>query len=451
MGAIASPIQSILGGGATNGGSWTAQAAPLTNPLAPGQLQASYEQQQAALTGQQNLAQQLSGQAQMGMGQQANVYGQQQDLANALRMQSMGQGPNPAQAALNQATGQNIAAQSAMMGGQRGANQNVGLMSRQIANQGAHTQQQAVGQGAIMQAQQQMAAQQQLAAQQQAMQQVSQQQIGNQMGSQQAFTNAALGAQGQAIGGTNAFNQAAVGSIGSMNSANANMAAANAHNQAGLLGGLMNGIGQAGMMGAFSGGSGASGSSMAANGLADLGGIFGAEGGLGSMASFGGGAGLAGAGEGFGAAGGSLAAAGTGAATGAAIAAYKGGKIDSHLQQVHQLYHGGQVNALVSPGEKYLSPKEAKNVASGKESIKNAGKTFKGKAMVKGDSKKNDNIPTKLEEGGIVIPRSVMQSADPIKEGTKFLVEALKKHGKSGEEQSDFKKALQSAIKSRSK
>lgn len=101
-------------------------------------VQASMEQQKAFLAA-------LNGQN--ALGNQGQVYGQLQGVVN-------GQGPNPAMAMLNQATGNNIANQGAMMAGQRGASGNVGMMARLAAQQGANTQQQAIGQGASLQAQQ---------------------------------------------------------------------------------------------------------------------------------------------------------------------------------------------------------------------------------------------------------------------------------------------------------
>jgi hypothetical protein len=85
--------------------------------------------------------------AQGAVGNQQQVYGQLQNVA-------AGQGPNPAQAMLNQATGQNVQNQAALQAGQRGAAANVGLMARNAGLQGANIQQQAAGQGATMQAQQ---------------------------------------------------------------------------------------------------------------------------------------------------------------------------------------------------------------------------------------------------------------------------------------------------------
>ena len=55
---------------------------------------------------------------------------------------------------LNQATGTNVSNQAALMAGQRGASQNVGLIARQAGQQGAQIQQQAAGQGATLQANQ---------------------------------------------------------------------------------------------------------------------------------------------------------------------------------------------------------------------------------------------------------------------------------------------------------
>lgn len=131
----------------------------------------------------QNFSEPLAGQA---MQQQA-TYNNQSNLAGQLMAQSQGQGPNPAQAQLNQTTAQNIQNQGAMMASQRGASSNPALLARQVAMQGAQTQQQAVGQSATMNAQQQLAAQQEQA------------QVLNNMGGQSnqamSITQGALAAQ----------------------------------------------------------------------------------------------------------------------------------------------------------------------------------------------------------------------------------------------------------------
>lgn len=160
-------------------------------------------------------------------GEQGNVYGQQQSLANTLLNQSQGQGPNPAQAALNQNTGNNIAAQAALMASQRGASANPGQIARMAAQQGAATQQNAVGQGATLQAQQELAAQQALQQQQAAM-------------ANQALQGENIQQTGQA-----AQNNAINAGVNGANQLNAQANAANASASSGLLGGLLSAGGAA--------------------------------------------------------------------------------------------------------------------------------------------------------------------------------------------------------------
>lgn len=83
-------------------------------------------------------------------------------LANMLMIQAQGGGPNLANQNLQNFTGQNVASQAALMGGQRGASSNPGMIARQIGQQGAGIQQQAAGQAASNVLAQQLAAQQQL-------------------------------------------------------------------------------------------------------------------------------------------------------------------------------------------------------------------------------------------------------------------------------------------------
>ena len=88
---------------------------------------------------------------------------------------------------------------------------------------------------------------------------------------------------------------------------------------------------------------------------------------------------------------------------------------------------GGMVPALVSPGEKYLSPKDVQKVKAGAEPMKE-GKTIPGKPKVGGakNDYANDTISAKLEEGGIVLPRSVTQSKHPQWAAHKFVASILK-------------------------
>lgn len=91
---------------------------------------------------------------------------------------------------------------------------------------------------------------------------------------------------------------------------------------------------------------------------------------------------------------------------------------------------GGKVPALVSPGERYLSPKEVSEVAKGKKSPIKAGEKIPGKPKVKGakNSYKNDTVHRTLEEGGIVLPRSVTQAKDAPKKAAEFVKAILAKN-----------------------
>jgi hypothetical protein len=93
---------------------------------------------------------------------------------------------------------------------------------------------------------------------------------------------------------------------------------------------------------------------------------------------------------------------------------------------------GGKVPAMLSPGERYLPPKEVKAVAKGEKSPMQAGEKIKGKPKVGGakNSYANDVIPKTLEEGGIVLPRSVTQAKHPQWEAHKFVSAILAKKGK---------------------
>lgn len=110
----------------------------------------------------------------------------------------------------------------------------------------------------------------------------------------------------------------------------------------------------------------------------------------------------------------------------------EGGKVPSAngpKSMVAQILKGGHgyakggkvVPAMVSPGEKYLNPREAKKVAEGKASPAKEGKVIPGKPKFKGNNYANDTVPAKLESGGVIIPNSVMQSDDPIKGAAAFV------------------------------
>lgn len=425
MGNLVHGIGQLLGGTPNNAGF---QAVGGANQQQAG---TAYNQTQQGIAAQQALMQALANQG--GLQNQANVYNQIQGVAN-------GTGPNPAQAMLNQATGQNVQNQAALMAGQRGAGANAGLLARQAAQQGAGLQQQAVGQGASMQAAQQLGALGQLGG-------LANQQVANQMGATQGFNQATQGQQ-----------QNVLGALGQQNATNEQIAASNAQRNASAIGGLGGGIGSA---------------------IGFLGDKFLAEGGMVPNPKVG------------------------------AVEPSKrfSGDLEPHVEHMAKIYHphmfseggqvqdqdqnqklqygggtqqekqqraqqaqqgfmkaaqdnpisnaiawaqskmahGGKVPAMVSPGEVYLTPEKAKEVAKdGKNPIKE-GEKIPGKAKVKGDSYSNDTVPKKLEAGGVVIPKSIMESDDPAGNAHAFVTKLMEKSKEHG----DFKEALKTAMTKR--
>ncbi len=90
----------------------------------------------------------------------------QQMLHDILSASANGQGPSPAAAEYAKNTGDNIAAQTALMAGTRGGGANVGLLAKQAGQAGGQIQQQAASDAAILKANEQIAARQQLQQQQ---------------------------------------------------------------------------------------------------------------------------------------------------------------------------------------------------------------------------------------------------------------------------------------------
>lgn len=128
-------------------GQYAPAMAPITNAATKKQANAAYNTSQDALAQQAALLAALRGQN--GITNQSDVYNNLNGVAN-------GTGPNPALAMLEQATGQNVAQQAALAAGTRGASSNVGMTQRNAANVGANIQQNAAGQAAVMQANQQL-------------------------------------------------------------------------------------------------------------------------------------------------------------------------------------------------------------------------------------------------------------------------------------------------------
>lgn len=414
---------------------WEASGTNITAPTTAGQAQTAYDQTQQGLQGQQAFLQAL--QAQGGLGNQSSVFGQQQNLANMMQGVAAGTGPNPALAQLNQTTGQNIASTSAALAGARGAGSNPALAARSAARLGADTQQQAVGQGATLAAQQQIAGMDALSRQQQQMAAMANQQVANQAAATNAYSTSAQNQQQNLLSSINAQNQANVAMQSNMNQANVAMQGKMADAQ----GGLLNSLGK------------------------PFGLSFGATGGLVKKHQIG---------NNYSeyADGGEVQRMAPPAidtpwnmSTGPVEAGNlntgkdkekEGGKepiadlpglLKSGLKDVASaalgipgfgMAKGGKVPALVSPGEKYLTPGQAQDVLKGKENPLN-GKTIPGKAKVKGDSYANDTVPVTLEEGGCVIPRSVLQSDQPMKNAIKFVHAHMKKMAQGGKVENEKK------------
>jgi hypothetical protein len=133
----------------------------------------------------------------------------QTGLLNDLQAQAAGGGPNPAQAALANATGTNVANTAATIASARGAGANPGLAARSGAMAGSAIQQQAVGQSAELQANQQIAAQQLLAG-------VGSNLVGQGQNAAGQFVNAA----GVPVSALGQQNNAEIGAKGQINQVN---------------------------------------------------------------------------------------------------------------------------------------------------------------------------------------------------------------------------------------
>lgn len=472
MGAVGGLLG--LSGGASGTGFASPQAANIDAPTTVKQVNTAYGANQQALAQQQALLEAL--QRQNGLQNQSAVYNQLADIA-------AGRGPNPAQAMLNQATGQNVANQAALMAGQRGANANVGLLARQAAQQGAQTQQQSAGQAATMEAQQALNALQ-------AQGQLANTQANQQINATSGLTQAQQNEQNNLLNAIAAQNNAKIGMQSNINTANAGLASQSMGMQGQIFGGLAGGIGTGfGLLKAEGGevkryddggqviaGSGqyapidpnsdvfdpqnqekkksadmnikpgqsqlydprsgnniTSASNAATSAAAPKS----------SFAKFI--AGMNSAGNtndpiksGTGALGQAIGSALRNAFSSSPSPSQPinmpqaGGSSDVSPGQaqpdVMNAAKGGPVPALVSPGERYLSPRDVEKVKAGSSPM-SVGEKIPGKAKVGGakNSYANDTVPKTLEEGGIVLPRSVTQSKQPHIEAMKFVKEVMRK------------------------
>lgn len=373
-------IGGMLGGSGGQGGAFNAASPQNSSIVSPTDIRQFQGNLTSGLGQQQNLYDQLA--AQNGVQNQGNVFQQQQQLAQQLQAQTQGQGPNPAQAALAQATGANTSNQAALMAGQRGAGANAGLIARQAAMQGGANQQGAVGQSATMQAQQQLAAQQQLQQQQASMANVAGQQVGQQQQQGNAYTQNALGA-------TTGFLNAATGLQSNANNVNGSMAAQNAKGQYGLL----SGIGTALAM---------------------------AQGG--QVPSY--------------AIGGDV----QGGQGGSMLASFMNGQIGSFQNPGDNASMGMPKKSKEKDptGATTTTPTQITDTSNptqtldiGSLDMKSKGGHVGGQAKVKGDSYKNDNVPALLSPGEVVIPRRIMQGPDAANKSAQFVAAILAKNGRA--------------------
>lgn len=208
-----------------------AGAAPITQGTNATQLSTAYGGAQAGLTDQQDLVKQTHPGVVQGLDAQSQLSGQLSD-------QAAGRGPNPALSALQASTGNNIQQQAALAAGQRGAGANAGMIAANNAQQGAQIQQNAVGQAATLQAQQQLAAQQ-------AQQQLAATQVGQNAGAIQGENQQQQNEQNILQGANNASNTAGVSQQSNLNTTNANVASGNQAAAGNVFGGLMSGASSA--------------------------------------------------------------------------------------------------------------------------------------------------------------------------------------------------------------
>jgi len=372
-------------GGGAGGTSFNVQ-----NPLQPGQLQSSASGVGNSLQSQQALLQAL--QAQNGIGNQSQVYGQLQGIASGA--------VNPAQAQFAQNTQANVANQAALMAGQRGASSNVGLIARQAAQQGAATQQQAVGQEATQQAQNQIAAIGQAGN-------LASTQAAQQIGATATNTQANLANQGQALG-----------AAGQYNAAQAGLAGTQMQGQQALIGGALNGAGVA--LGHAAGGdivkmADGGDPAVAAPSVSGPASSFGQfMKGMGSTQQLGGQVNPLQSGMSS-----LVSALGSKKSAGANVAMPNGSV-------------AGPSNNFGAP---QLQMPEMKAQGGATKDFRTGGKVDatspKEKAVKGGNSYANDKIPAVLSEHEIVLPRSVTLSKDPVGDSAKFVASVIaKRRGK---------------------
>lgn len=398
-------VGGMLGiGGGNQGASFHAQQADILQPANVGQANEAYGQANSGINQQQAFLNAL--QAQNGIGNQANVFQQQQGLANQLQGIANGTGPNPAMAQLNNATGANIANQAALMAGQRGAGSNVGLLARQAAMQGGNIQQQAVGQGAQLQANQSLNALGSLQGQQANMANLAGAQVGQQANALTGYNQAAQSEQGNLLGALSNYNNAKVNMQSNANTSNSGIAQTNAQGQQAMLGGALGGIGAAahflnrgGVVKNYADGG-------AVNGPSSFAGKF--------LSGWSG---------------------GQQAMTGNSVFSGMGGDnqgaqaLNRGMNQFGAGLGEGIHSLMSSPAPTPMMPSPTSGNQLGHPSEFQSGGSVSGKASQKGDSLKNDTVPAFLSPGEIVLPRHITQSGNAPEKAKQFVEAIMAKQG----------------------
>jgi hypothetical protein len=436
---------------------------------------------QKAATGQQgNLNTSLGnangvGVEQGAVGNLQDVFSKQGQTLGQLSDISQGRGPNPAQTMLNQATGQNVANQAALMAGQRGAGTNVGMIARQAGQQGAGIQQNAAGQAATLEAQQRLGALGQMGGQEQNMGNTGQQignlgagivgqtqtgigqlfgqgatttgqaigqnatnlgagntQVGNVIGATGQNITGNLGNQGQVLGSAGQYNADVTAGTGNVNTNNTNMNIPVIKGKQDVTGGILNGAGPilGGLSGIIGGGSGAAGAAGAGEGAAT------AANAAPYIAEVGAAAAKGGMIEKSYADGGDVNQPDSGPSVVQAPAPIQQpGPQSSFGRFLTGIGSGMKTNGSTDPLQKgttnfltALSKMSKGGMAKDGGPVK--AKTPDQKAVKKGNSYDNDKVPAMLSEGEIVIPRSVLQSGDPVHGASQFVAQVLAKRGR---------------------
>lgn len=429
-------VGDLLGG--DSGMGFQAKKSPLVDDYVnTGQINTALDRSNGALGQQQDFITAL--QAQNGLANQSNVFSQQQALAGQIQDIANGNGPNPALAQLNQATGQNIAAQNALMAGQRGAGANVGLLARQSAQQGAGIQQAAVGQSAVLQAQQQLAGIQALQQQQGMLSNTASNQVSNLSGATNAYTGATQNQLGTLYNAVAQQNNAQNANIQSQNSANAAINSVTAKSQSDLFGGILGGAGAAlaahggEIRRGYDGGGNVVAPTAPPAPISQAGSRSGPQSKVGQYLKAGGfmssQPGTDPAYQGY---------SQFGQALGSGVKnLFSSQPVSTDPMQQGDQSYGDMVSAMDQAGGASTSsgggtalgdmvaamPMEAKGGMIGSQ-LKAGGKV-PGKAKISGDSLKNDNVPALLSAGEIVLPRSVTQSSDPVGQAAKFVAAIL--------------------------